>query len=624
MKIIFTLHVITLFLLLAQHTNAKTIYYVTQNGTGTGTSWTTASGNIQTIIDKAKSGDEVWIAKGIYYPTTETIARDARSRTFLGKFGVSLYGGFAGNETSVNKRALSDLDVDGKIDPFEFLNTTLLSGDIDGVTDVWTKKFDTDGKTWNWTIKGNENNCYHVVSNFDSTLDGFSIKGGNANLLLNSVSGYSYSYGGGTYHVNHVVNCKVSNCTAYDYGGGIYYSKVEYCKVSDCSASSGGGIISDSSVANCVVSNCSALNGSGGISAATVKYCSVSNCSARSGGGISSASVMKCVISNCYAVVDGGGIIANKVDSCIVSICIAASGGGIYSSSSVTNCLVNNCSASSQSGGGIYAASVLNCIVSNCSAYLDGGGIYAYLQDKDIVSSVEYCTVTSCAASSGGGIFSRFLINNCLVSNCSASTLGGGIYSYDHIIYNCTINNCSAISGAGIYSFDNTDYLYSVVNCAVCNCLASDSGGGIFFSGKSSVTNATNCAISNNGSSNIVGGKQISVISPDILITYVKPTSYIGIAESVAQKSELLVANWKLKKGSPSINTGIFIPYLTQSTYDLLGNSRIFYGIHDIGAYEYQMSTISLPFIEDFNSLIDFNTSSKIFSTIKLNTVNDI
>ncbi len=95
------------------------IYYVKTDGTSTGTSWSDAASNIQTMIDKAVSGDEVWVAKGTYYPTTETIARDARSRTFSVKNGVNLYGGFAGSESLVSQRTLADLDNNGRIDSCE-------------------------------------------------------------------------------------------------------------------------------------------------------------------------------------------------------------------------------------------------------------------------------------------------------------------------------------------------------------------------------------------------------------------------------------------------------------------------------------------------------------------------
>lgn len=62
------------------------------SGTHNGTSWSTAFRTVQEGIDAAASGEQVWVAAATYYTV------------ITAKSGVALYGGFAGNETSVSQR----------------------------------------------------------------------------------------------------------------------------------------------------------------------------------------------------------------------------------------------------------------------------------------------------------------------------------------------------------------------------------------------------------------------------------------------------------------------------------------------------------------------------------------
>ncbi len=86
--------------------------YVVPDGTGDGSSWTTAT-NLQNALDMSVAGDSIWVTAGIYKPTNTA----DRNIFFELKDNVKLFGGFAGTETTFSERNLVE-------------NQTVLSGDI--------------------------------------------------------------------------------------------------------------------------------------------------------------------------------------------------------------------------------------------------------------------------------------------------------------------------------------------------------------------------------------------------------------------------------------------------------------------------------------------------------------
>ncbi len=204
-------------------------------GNGDGSTWEHAYPSLQSALTAATSGDEIWVAQGVYKPTNTT----DRTISFVMKNGVALYGGFAATETLRTERDWEN-------------NLTVLSGDIDNndLTDPHGVVTDTTN------IVGN--NSYHVVLSDaidnSSVLDGFTITAGLANGTyiapcgpkcgggLNNVAGhlnltnlvfsgnYTSGSGGGMY--SNAGNLNLTNITfngnhASGNGGGMLVAQMD-------------------------------------------------------------------------------------------------------------------------------------------------------------------------------------------------------------------------------------------------------------------------------------------------------------------------------------------------------------------------------------------------------------
>lgn len=90
-------------------------------GAGTGVSWADAFIDLQDALADAQSGDEIWVAAGIYKPDRGT---GDRSLSFEVPCGVGVYGGFAGWEALRDQR-------DGNH------NKSILSGDLNDDDGPW-------------------------------------------------------------------------------------------------------------------------------------------------------------------------------------------------------------------------------------------------------------------------------------------------------------------------------------------------------------------------------------------------------------------------------------------------------------------------------------------------------
>src|SRR5690606_10254825 len=118
-------------------------------GTGDGSAWANASGDLQEMINYSISDDVIFVAGGTYKPNrranaVNTITVNNRDNAFVLKNNVKIYGGFAGTEASLAQRNLGSG------------NTSILSGDFND-NDV------VSGSGGTLTISNNDENAYHVV-----------------------------------------------------------------------------------------------------------------------------------------------------------------------------------------------------------------------------------------------------------------------------------------------------------------------------------------------------------------------------------------------------------------------------------------------------------------------------
>ena len=263
---------------------AGRIRYVKEGGTGKGTSWKDAMGDIQNAInDLAETATtpgekgEVWVAAGTYV-VNQRIHSDASAPTsLLMKNGISVYGAFEGNETSRSER----IEKAKNLKPWGWEKESIIRGaGFEGSNKV---KWNNDEEAWNI---GNSNS-YHVVwfaplpgekeaFTDEVYLEGFTIEGGKYNDT--NEAKYAPGCGAGVY-INDP-NARMRYCTVRfcnqgmkeigsikPRGGGIYCKngQTEGNLVYDCSAYQGGGIYIDEAgfITRSMVTNCSAYQGAG-------------------------------------------------------------------------------------------------------------------------------------------------------------------------------------------------------------------------------------------------------------------------------------------------------------------------------------------------------------------------
>lgn len=333
-------------------------YYVspTAKGTGDGSSWDNAT-TLSTALNAAQAGDQIWV-QGFDQITEAGQLYTAPTDGFSVKSGVQLYGGFKGDETSINDR-----ETLGK--PYQMKYRSVLSGDknIKDTVDNTNLIFPANGtRSDNAThvlsvdmapSSGSNNNTYPTVIN------GFTIAGGHADGT-DEKGGGIYIYGNNT-------------------GGGNF--RIERCFLFNNYATQGGAVYVDAAVKNvnngeslinqCVVYNNAAsersavVNEGGGIylaGEATVVNSSIFN---NKNGGLRISSGSK-VVNSTIARNTGAGVDmtpnnANNDGSVFNSIIwgntfLSVENQPVFKNSAFHEVTVTDAGAGTDADGNVYVA----------------------------------------------------------------------------------------------------------------------------------------------------------------------------------------------------------------------------------------------------------------------------
>jgi hypothetical protein len=301
------------------------IVYVNQAATGAnnGASWTNAYTSLRTALLNTPANRQIWIASGTYKPYV-----NSRTDYFaISVSGLNIYGGFAGNETSLNQRVFGS-------------NETILSGDVNG----------DDAGTVDYSNASYNDNSYSVIGiNTNAIiLDRLTIKGGKADgsttpnesgaaiRIQNSISQLTLQ------------NCRIIKNISRN-GGAVFAQftsnstlGVNACEFSENVGGFGASIYTDMSssntlslnVSNCLFANNKALNTFG-----TNGYAGSSIWAAAYGTAATiSSKIINCTFANNS---DAGTISGMNNTNRSTVVLSRASGSGFFTAhtASISNCV---------------------------------------------------------------------------------------------------------------------------------------------------------------------------------------------------------------------------------------------------------------------------------------------
>ena len=393
-----------------------------------------------------------------------------------------------------------------------------------------------------------------ITGNISPTIDGFVITKGNATDEPRDTG-----YGGGIHSddanpiiTNNVITDNIGSASTMYMGNG------------------GGLCLEDASTSalisgNQILSNTASTTDWGG------------------GGGV--------LVANAAATISGNIISDNKASTADLAL---GSSGGLYIHGDVTvtgNTISGNIASTAWNGGGgglYHQAGDLtltsNTIIHNIASTARwgyGGGLMLVVSQATLDGNR---IISNTASVSGGGLYvsesTPFTITNNIIARNRADGAGGGILVYGSTPYPTSgvlANNTIAQNSLG--SGDEGLYATDVTTLTLTNNIVVSHTYGIFTSSDATVTADYTLFFGNSSNTGAESGGAIdstNEVSGDPV--FVDPATW----------------DYHIQVGSPAINAGTTIPWLTT---DIDGDPRPICAAYDIGADEYPWCHIYLPLI---------------------------
>lgn len=567
-----TLSLLLLLIVGAMPLKGQIFVSLEATGNQDGTSWNNAFINLNTAIESATVGDEIWVATGIY--------TNSGNSGFVLSNGITIYGGFIGTESNVDERDWES-------------NPTILSGDVlqDDVLDsLFLNKTD---------------NNLHVVfadTEVDNTtvLDGFIIENGFAaesSDQINDIQGAGLFCFGSPNIRNSIFRQNIAVN-----GGGI----------AALSSFSDGLILE-----NVLFENNRATTDGGAL---------ILN------GFETNSTFIECTFNENHAQSMGGAIAALYVSpqflDCSFNQNTANLGGALWATASTINPLTINLTnthftenSSPMSGGALYFEDNVRSAISSCNFTMNiaeqGGALFSlgdslgvfqsnftnnsanfggaiYTQTSFFNSVTESFFVENDAETHGGAIYldnSVMNIQKTTFSDNEAENAGGAIYAseFETVVINSIFENNNANNGGALMS-DNGNFT-SIIHSLFWGNDASNLGPAVSIFNNSAVALTNSLLWSNIGIdiNQVFTNNNSNLLLNNCLIQGLNVAENINMPPLLTDPTN---GDYTPTANSPAINAGDDqIANSPSDDYD--GNPRD--NLPDIGPFEFQFDVPNAP-----------------------------